>query len=1041
MSTYNLEQQKAADPSQSIWLRASAGTGKTKVLTDRLLRLLLKGTLPSKILCLTFTNAAANEMHERIYQKISSWAVVGDAELKSELRALGYTNLTSDDIKSAKNLLQGYLHKEESLNIHTIHSFCQKVLQKFPIEAGISPNFKIIDEINRPQIISHVKHFLIKDEKFLKEASLILTQMHESKLNELFAEIMGSQIKFKNFFAECTTLVKYQDHLKRTLDITHTNEEEIIEGICKKASEILGSRMEFEGLKKMCLTQDGSKKKRLSFQKKDKDTLFAIQDIVFQGLDQIKSLKIFHASSSFYSLAKMLIEGYDEYKRQRGVLDYDDLIYYTQNLFLNSEFKDWILYKLDGGIEHILVDEAQDTNLHQWYLIIALISDFIAGDTGDEREKSIFVVGDEKQSIYSFQGARYEYFAEVKQKIIQALSRAKKKNQMLNLKTSYRSSDIILETVNKIFRYVRSIDKELFDIDNFELDCHNQAYGGEVELWDTYLSDMQEELFWPVFSEEQEKCDPKNRLAKDIAKYIDELVKSQKVLFSTGKRICFSDFMILLRQRGELAQEIVSELKKLQIPVSGLDKMLLMDDLSVQDLLAAAKFTLFPDDELNLACLLRSPLFGLSEEELHKVTYGRKGKLHLHLESSYPKIQEKLDKIISLARNTNIADFFHILVYGYNNLENFITHNGYGAADSIGHLIGLAVKFEQEISSSLQEFISWCGSYEIEISKDLTSQNVVRIMTVHGAKGLQSPIVILPDTTSVPRTDHKFFWDQNDYPFFAINSSIHNAFYKDLKQTSTDLAYKEYLRLLYVATTRAQEQLLVCGYSTNSKTDLEAWHSIIFGAISNDMESLGEGKFICKSDKPLPDTIIPIPKTTALPLINLVTDKEYVVEKAGVNSEINSPLESSNALVYGELVHKILEDALQSGNIALLNSHNLFDLLPESYAKKMRNNLIQLQEDPEFSELLKSKLKVEIVIASSMDYNFGRIDLLVIKEDKVIIVDYKTDVKVPDSPDLIPIKYQEQLRNYKRMVQDIYPEKMVEAKLLWLSAPKFMLVD
>jgi len=207
------------------------------------------------------------------------------------------------------------------------------------------------------------------------------------------------------------------------------------------------------------------------------------------------------------------------------------------------------------------------------------------------------------------------------------------------------------------------------------------------------------------------------------------------------------------------------------------------------------------------------------------------------------------------------------------------------------------------------------------------------------------------------------------------------------------------------------------------------------------MESLGEGKFICKSDKPLPDTIIPIPKTTALPLINLVTDKEYVVEKAGVNSEINSPLESSNALVYGELVHKILEDALQSGNIALLNSHNLFDLLPESYAKKMRNNLIQLQEDPEFSELLKSKLKVEIVIASSMDYNFGRIDLLVIKEDKVIIVDYKTDVKVPDSPDLIPIKYQEQLRNYKRMVQDIYPEKMVEAKLLWLSAPKFMLVD
>jgi len=1040
MSSNNLEQQKAADPSQSVWLRASAGTGKTKVLTDRLLRLLLKGTLPSKILCLTFTNAAANEMHERIYQKISSWAVASDSQLRSELQALGHTNLTSDDIKSAKTLLQDYLHKEESLNIHTIHSFCQKVLQKFPIEAGISPNFKIIDEISRPQIISYIKRLLIKDKKFLEATSLILTQMHESKLNELFAEIMGSQIKFKNFFSECQTLPKYQDYLKRTLEITHTNEEEIIEDICMKASKIIGSEMGFEELKKICLTQEGSRKKRLSFQKKDKDTLFAIQDLVYEGLDKIKTLSIFHASSSFYSLAKMLIDKYDEYKKQRGVLDYDDLIYYTQNLFLNSEFKDWILYKLDGGIEHILVDEAQDTNLHQWYLIIALISDFIAGDTGDEREKSIFVVGDEKQSIYSFQGARYEYFAEVKQKIMQALSRAKKKNQVLNLKTSYRSSNIILETVNKIFRHIRTVDKELFDVDNFELGCHNQSYGGEVELWDVYLTDVQEELFWPVFCQEQEKSDPKNRLARDIAKYIDELVKSQKVLFSTGKKVCFSDFMILLRQRGELAQEIVSELKKLQIPVSGLDKMLLLDDLSVQDLLAAAKFALFPDDELNLACLLRSPLFGFNEEELHKVIYKRKDKLHSHLGSNYPEIQEKLDKIISLAHSANIVDFFHILVYGYNNLENFIKHNGYGAADSIGHLIGLAIKFEQD-SNSLQEFISWCSSYEIEISKDLTTQNVVRIMTVHGAKGLQSPIVILPDTTSVPRSDHKFFWDQNDYPFFSINSATHNSFYKDLKQTSTYLAYKEYLRLLYVAVTRAQERLLVCGYSTNSKTDPEAWHSILFRSILDYMESLDEGRFIYKSKNTPPDNTIQPSKTITLPLVNLLVDKEYVVEKTEINSERNSPLESSSALIYGELVHKILEDALQSENIDLLNSHNLFDLLPEGYAEKMKNNLKQLQGDPEFSELLKSKLRAEIVIASSMDYNFGRIDLLVIKEDRVIIVDYKTDTNVPDSPDLIPIKYQDQLRNYKRMVQNIYPDKIVEAKLLWLSAPKFMLVN
>jgi ATP-dependent helicase/nuclease subunit A len=488
--------------------------------------------------------------------------------------------------------------------------------------------------------------------------------------------------------------------------------------------------------------------------------------------------------------------------------------------------------------------------------------------------------------------------------------------------------------------------------------------------------------------------------------------------------------------------QLVKELKNLELPVSGLDRINLFEDLSVQDLLSAAKFALLPEDELNLACLLKSALIDLSEPYFYELCYQRQDNLHTQIYSNpkYYAISQQLESIKSLAHNVSISDFFHILVYSGDNLAKFLGCNGRESLDSINELINLALKFEQEISSSMQEFILWCINSNIEISRDASGSGVIKIMTVHGSKGLQAPIVILPDTTSLPKCSSKFLWDQHDCPFFTFSANQHNRFYDNLKAQESSKQYKEYLRLLYVGVTRAQEQLIVCGSLGSQNINAQCWYSIIETAIKDGMQQVGKQDLMIfhkQSSIKRPLAIAKTLPSNELPLINFNSSAQHpVLKQDTLNLEQNSALVSEKSAYYGKIIHKILEDSINKKDLSMLIEHDLLKLLPEYYIQIIKPQLHKLKLSSQFSELINQEVKTEINIGNTT--KLARIDLLCIFHNKIVIVDYKTDKILPKSISQVPSQYLQQLLNYKEMVSQIYPDKKIEAKILWLMHGDFM---
>ena len=1047
-----------------MWVSASAGSGKTKVLTDRVVRLLLTGAEPEKILCLTFTNAAASEMLDRVYSLLSRWSKISYIDLKAELCALMGRPSKKDEITRARALLSLQLERLDNLNIYTIHSFCQKVLKQFPLEAGIAANFRILDDINRQIFLTSIKQSLLDGLNPEPVVAKMLAIMHEVKLTELLAEILSQRIKFMQMFEKFANLNAYHTYLLKDLNIS--TEQEIIDfaqgkfayyasriAIPQLANMLFACGNNFNSgfslLKSYFLTQNNQKRKKL-LNKSDQaqypgcqEILLELQDVVFEVLEKLNTYKLLQTSCLLYEFAYLVIDKYEAGKKACNFLDYDDLIYYTYRLFTQSEHKDWILYKLDGGIEHILVDEAQDTSITQWNLILALVGDFVSGESIDQGQKSIFIVGDAKQSIYSFQGAQYEQFNLVKQQIINQLIQARKKYHAVNLSTSYRSASVILETVDQLFSYIKKIDSKLFESQNFSLECNFTQYGGTVEIWPLYNAKESQELFWPIFQPTAEQR-LQTLLAKEIALYVKDVLDSKRVLFSTKKTVQPNDFLILLRQRDELATEIVRELKELRIAVSGLDRIDIFQDLSVMDLLAAARFTLFPEDELNLACLLKSPIFGLCDQNLYELAYCRDGNLYNQIcnNSKYVAVAQKLEAILLLAVTSKISDFFYILVYGKNNLGKFLEQNGLESVDAINELINLAVKFEAEISSSMHEFITWCKDCHIEFKRDIGSENVVRIMTVHASKGLQAPIVILPDTTSVPRSQEKFLWNNDQCALFQNGANNSCGVYTKFRDLESDKQYKEYLRLLYVAVTRSCEHLIFCGCLSGEKLNEKSWYNIVFQALTPfmDVKQTDRGElFIKESSLARPAILAKSVISKALPLINLDLGDAYAAKKPSLLCVPNSPFDTQDPLVHGQVVHKILEDSFTSRDIGLIFKHYLLKLLPEDYQGNLIANFQKLASQEQFINLYNANIQTEVSILHKG--RIARIDLLHINGSSISIIDYKTDKNPSQNLQQVPMGYIEQLSFYQDAVSKIYPTSQVSSQIIWIMNAAFMQIN
>ncbi|PIR31678.1 MAG: double-strand break repair helicase AddA [Alphaproteobacteria bacterium CG11_big_fil_rev_8_21_14_0_20_44_7] len=1081
-------QKLASEPAISARVSANAGTGKTSVLTNRVLRLLLDGVAPGKVLCLTYTKAAAAEMSARITQRLKIWVKAGDAELVADLQDLIGKLPDAALLKRARSLFVAKLNSMPPPRIQTIHSFCQEVLQRFSIEANVPTNFKVLDDISSKELLKEARQRLLSkkqdDKKLAEVIDYIAENSSETKFYDVLNEVISKRNKirklgladfnFENLYIKHNvapnTLPK--DLIAEMLNFDKSAMNKYTEALEKYGKKI--AQKHLVKLEQIILQRDGLAYANFYF--KDDNSEYTLKHLAgnkevsenFAGfeefmateferlgglLDKYRSLKLLKFTECVYALAAQFLQIYDDLKFRQGRLDYEDLIYFTKELLNKSNAAQWVLYKLDGGIEHILIDEAQDTSPDQWAIAEILTDEFFSGENAHNNNRTIFIVGDEKQSIYRFQGADPKSFGRVSTKLAQKATIAEKEWHEIPLDISFRSVDVVLQLTDKIFndenyrKYVSFSGKEILH------NISRQGQAGRVELWPLITESGSKAIpNWEIPLTHSKYTSAEAEIAEKIASQIKGWLDNGRKLASQDRKIEPGDIMILLRKRSSLADSLIRKLKAKNIPVSGADRMVLTEHIAVQDLLALCKFLLLPQDDYSLACALKSPLFGISEDELFGICRGR-GKgfsiiSYLEKESKYNELYKELNALLQIVDFLPPSELFIHMLDIMGGRKKLISRLGDEVNDPLDELLAHAEYFESNHTSSLQEFIYWLENGVSEIKRDMEQQgNEVRIMTIHGAKGLQAPIVFLPDTTSNPVDKSKnpnLLEDDEGYFYAPPNSKLYNKFAMQLVDEYQENALEEYFRLLYVAITRAEDELYICGKISKKDEENEGklkencWYNVI----KTKMEELGESDgdvLVFKSEQNVtPNKSMKKQMVKARAQIPQYLYEEAAQEQGGAFTEMPTEKNPQNldAIARGVKIHKFLE--FYNSNIEV-DKGELANKFFED--KQIAEEILQVLEREEFQEIFdKEKSFAEVGIAGIVEGKQvnGQIDRLLVTDNEVVIIDFKTSAEKPQA---MPKKYIEQMRGYKSLISDIYPNHVVTAKILWTSVPMLESVD
>ncbi len=1080
------------DINTNIWVSASAGSGKTKVLIDRFITLLIKGVPPQHIICITFTKSAASEMLERINQKLSHWAICSDKTLITELQDIT-GNTPSELIKGrARTLLAQMLDIQHMLQIKTIHSLCQTILSKFPIEADTEINAQILEgsELEKLQIIAQ-KYTMseYQSSAFAKSIDYLLCNVHDMNLPEVFAQQMFIVAQTPDFFSSPKILKSYVQNLyqKLTLPIDfniETKHQKVINKIISITEEeiaqtynhlpIINTLLQFKGhddltlLSSFFFTSLGEPKKRL-LNKKDApedliETLKKIQNILVQFEHQKIALKTIRQTEGFLFLGHVFIDVYKKIKKQKQRLDYNDLLHHTIKLLDNDDVTQWVQYKLHHKIEHLLVDEAQDTNLLQWKIIYQLQKIFF--QKNNDKKYSTFVVGDPKQSIYSFQGTSPEIFEGMKHLNVNA----NQNWQEHQLTTSYRSDQIILNFVDEVFNSITKSSPNLFYTTNLK---HNAAVSfdhSSVEILPAILGEKthNNDNAWEALEDYPDHTyEPSQILAEILAKKVHELI--EKKIHQP------SDFLILIRKRDKLAYNIIKAFKKLRIPISGIDRIHLNTSLAIQDLMSVANFILLPQDDYNTACLLKSPICNASESEIANLTQHKTKSLWHNLEilhtenKTYKHYYDTLKNFSEItAKHSPFDLFIHILdVLSYR--KDFIKCFDQQINEVLDEFLNICQVFQNN-DKSLVNFVHWFNNSNLEIKRDVfASKNEIRMMTVHASKGLQAKYVILPDTVNVPTNKNPIIWEQSDNIFIYKTDPIQNIseYCQNLIDQNNIETLQEYYRLLYVALTRSKQHLLICGWSNKQSINDNSWFSRI-NKVMQEKESkhaptiMGyhnidhneehttkkEKFFFSNSDnifyvekKPRQKNEIlrslGNKKNITIPAFVNVTlkPKQDTLKFSPSNLTEDSQKIDANAKL-GTILHKALElfvhpNGTNNKALGTYLKNNIPNKDSDKFYTNTLNNIIQSVLLPQIrNSLIKKEIKIYKQYSRKINLS-AKIDLLIINKKDITIIDYKTKIK-----DEISEPIYEQLALYADAIADIYPEKNITCKVISILTQK-----
>ncbi len=858
----------------------------------------MQSSAPESILCLTYTKTAAAEMQNRLLRELAAWATDESRALAKKLKELTRVSPDEKVLRLARRLFARALEAKGGLKIHTIHGFCERLLQRFPLEARVTPHFSVLDEYEQASLrrasfdttlaraaddndgplgkaLATVMAFTtgdyvrrVIDSVIAKRAELDrMVDYHGGRSDWGQAEAMALKRLFQvgdeteemllGNLADVLGDDAIDGALKALADFGPTAEtDKDAEASLRKARGSAGdSRV--AALAELFLTQEGKPRSRiftvgfasaepaLAARLKEAQTCFAALN------DTLAHLRMAEASASVLALADAVRTEYERQKLMKVALDYDDLIDKAQNLLLRAEAASWVLYKIDGGIEHILVDEAQDTNPAQWTIIESLAAEFFAGAGRSDKLRTLFAVGDEKQSIYSFQGANPVRFGEVGRAFRQRAKALSLVWHNVPLNLSFRSTKPVLEAVDRVFAKPPATNGLIFSADvKITHEALRKGDAGLVELWALETEEEVEtaDAFEP-WNEEQAGARSVDALARRIASTIKTWLDNDEELPAEGRPIKAGDILILVRRRDPFTTPMIRELKRLNVPVAGADRMKLTDQLAIQDLIALADFLLMPEDDLALAVTLKSPLFGFDDDDLFALAYRRPGSLWSALRDKakddprFAEAQERLSHLLARADFLPPYEFFSELLGadGQRLRKSMLTRLGPEAAEAIDEFLDRALAFDRDSPPSLQGFLNELRAGDVEIKRDMEQQrDEVRIMTVHGAKGLEAPIVFLPDTCTRARNQGpRFFaferdgaspedvchlvWPPSGYVKFPAIAATLEDRKKEMDRAECD----EYNRLLYVAMTRARDRLYICGWQGTQTREKNPWYDLI----------------------------------------------------------------------------------------------------------------------------------------------------------------------------------------------------------------------
>ncbi len=835
----------ASDPKNSCWVFASAGSGKTKILVDRVVRLLLADVSPNKIFCLTFTKAAAAEMQERINSRLAELVLVSDEELQKKLEELSGKFPSADLLKKARRLFVKILDDEARVKVQTIHAFCQTLIKIFPFESRVKPSFEILEESREKLLMQQaqkeVLRHALEDEVLRNLVIRINANLHDESLSDLLsglldkkekldfevAEIyeklsLSSQDNEQEIFQKFLQKLNHAENLQLALDLENselkTNRE-----IANKI-RIFCNEPKLENFSTYQSAFFTDKNEPRKIRGKTAESLIDVTlkqcDLISQFSDKINSLNLANDTALLLEFTNYVLASYAKLKQQRAFLDYNDLIIETNRLLANPDFSDWVKMKMDGSFDHILIDESQDTNRQQWSIIKALCEDFFSGLSLSNQQRSIFIVGDEKQSIFSFQGAEPDISSEIFSYFKNKFGDQFKK---IELHHSFRSRAEILAAVDKVF-----LDPErkaaISKASEFSGHLVTRKGKGLVEIWPKAKKEIEKEEFsyeWQINYQKNEQTEQE---------ILAEIISKKITSWAQDRSVNYGDVMILLRTRTNgFFDELVKSFHRHQIPFTSISRVRFSESLLIQDLLAAARFVLLPQDDLNLACLLKSPIFDFSEDELLKICLKKnEEETTIYKALIGSATREKLEELITKSQEVNCFEFFYFILYEQNQRQNFLSYFGHESLEMLDKFIISISNFCENSSSNLQKFLEFVEEVDPEISLSAVETNRVRISTIHGAKGLQAKIVVLPDCSydlrRSPSAKEKILWIDG-LPIWCAKKSYENKLIKTHREVRLKEIEEEGLRLLYVGMTRAEDELYISGFGNS--TDPDSWYEIL----------------------------------------------------------------------------------------------------------------------------------------------------------------------------------------------------------------------